>query len=80
VALLYAPLYALDGLTVAAGWLPEEAADKLFGLIGVMVMPFANATLLSQAHAWSEGRKRRSPRRCARHARLGADSSPSTSP
>jgi len=55
VSCVYLPFYLLYFVTVAALWLPDEAADKLFGLIGVLLMPIANAMVVFLTHHWRQG-------------------------
>jgi len=53
---VYGPFYLAYGITVAAGWLPADNADKVFGLIGVALMPVTNGVLVWLAERWYEGR------------------------
>lgn len=46
---VYAPYYAAYKATIALGLLPTEAADMLFGLVGGLLGPLANAALIHVA-------------------------------
>lgn len=56
IACVYGPFYFVYGVTVAAGWLPADNADKVFGLIGAALMPVINGVVVWLAERWYEGR------------------------
>ncbi len=56
ICCIYGPFYLAYGITVAAGWLPADNADKMFGLVGAGLMPVTNGVLVWLAQRWFEGR------------------------
>ena len=50
--LVYGPFYVAYGITVLAGWLPADGADKMFGLVGAFLMPVINGCIVWLAQRW----------------------------
>lgn len=55
ICCVYGPFYLAYGITVAAGWLPADNADKMFGLVGAVLMPVTNGVLVWLARRWFDG-------------------------
>lgn len=55
--LIYLPYVVLYKAAAGLGWLTEEAADALFGLVDLFLTPLANAAVIFLIHQWATGGK-----------------------
>lgn len=53
--LVYLPYFALYRGSVATGLLPEDAASAGFGLVDLLIAPFANGAAVFMMNRWADG-------------------------